>query len=98
MNFPRKIFFKVWPSQPKRAITPESKNMRCALLICLVVHFLYFLVSLGYLGFKPMLADLGYALFVYSTYLTLYRPMIILYMVTLLVGIGLGFWYIYPFD
>lgn len=98
MDLPRKLFFKIWPSQPKRAITAESKSMRRMLLICLLVHILYFLVSLAYLGFKPMLADLGYSLFVYSVYLTLYRPMIMLYMVVLFAGIGLGLWYIYPFD
>lgn len=71
MNRIGKSFFYLYPSTEVKAKTPEALYLRKVLGWLLLLHFVFFVVSLTVIGFLPMLAEIGYAIWCYSCYLTL---------------------------
>jgi hypothetical protein len=90
-----KIFFKLYPTKqrsPKECPNREGHKLRSLFALLTFGHGFFFLLSLAFIGFWPMMEDLIYSCFVYSIYLTLSRVSIIIYMILLLLGIVSGLW------
>jgi hypothetical protein len=65
---------------------------------CIFLHVVFFLVSLTLIGFVPMLAAVFYANWAYACYLTLRQWELIVYMLTLVLGVFFGTVHIFYFD
>jgi hypothetical protein len=59
-------------------------------MLALVLHIVFFAVSLGFIGFEPMMANLYLSIIAYSCYITLKECMICFYLVCLLGSITGG--------
>ena len=98
MECSRRLFFKFYPSEPrKHKGTGEGHTLRRTIAVCLVFHMIFFLLSLAFIGFWPMLSDLLYSCLVYSIYLTLSKWAITFYEITLVGGIIYGILSLFPF-
>ena len=85
-----KAFFKLYPSKPKLAPTPEGQSLRKLFGMAMVLHIVFFVVSLTAMGFLPMLAEIGFSLWAFSCYLTLREWEVVVYLVALLGSIIYG--------
>jgi len=97
MCSPANLFNVFYPPRKRVSYTPEGDRMRCVLLLCLITHICFFLISLTFIGFKPMIADLLYASLVYSVYLTLSVFMTFIYLIALGAGVVVGLLYLTGF-
>ena len=86
----RGIFFYLFPSKPKPTDTEEGAHLRRVLWWCIFFHVIFFMVSLTIIGFLPMLAEIYYVTWLYSTYLTLREWSVIIYLLSLLTGVIYG--------
>ena len=66
-----KVFIWLYPKHTKLAFTKEGEYLRRYVLISLILHLIFFAVSLAFIGFEPMMANLGLAILQYSNYVTL---------------------------
>ena len=83
----RRIFFWFYPSRPKFAHTKEGESMRRSLLLQVVLHLLFFIVGLAYIGFESMITEIIWGLWAYSVYLTLREMQILVYLITMVLGL-----------
>ena len=51
-----KTFFYFFPNKNRKARSEEAYELRKAITLGLAFHIIVFVLSLGYLGFKPMLS------------------------------------------
>eukprot|EP00347_Sterkiella_histriomuscorum_P008650 403344285 len=91
MNIGQRIFFRLYPNQPKYADTEEGDRLRNILKICCIFHIVFFMASLTAIGFYSMIQEILYAAWTYSAYLTLKEYQTVIYIVTLFMGIAYGF-------
>ena len=94
MDLLRKAFYWLFPAIPKKTWNDQGKNMQNIMLLQSVLHFGFFITNLVFVGFYPMLMDLGYMTFAFTNYLNIREYMIIIYILTL----GSGAWYKLQFD
>lgn len=88
MQAVRRLFFWFYPSRPKFTHTEQGRSMRSTMLWMVVMHWIFFLVAFTFIGFKPMICQMAWGLWAYSTYLSLREMQIVLYIATMVMGIG----------
>eukprot|EP00347_Sterkiella_histriomuscorum_P000946 403373921 len=86
-----RAFFYLYPSKVLKANNQEAIQMRRLMLFCLVIHILFFILSLALLGFLSMIEDLFLGLICFSGYLTLFDWTIAFYLVALALTTLLNF-------
>jgi len=67
----RRIFFAMYPTEKRQPKNEFGRALRRTILICVIFHAIYFTISLAFIGFLPMIADLFLGCYAYSVYLTL---------------------------
>ena len=95
MECTRKVFFKFYPSERRTPKNEFGDRLRRTFAILIFGHFIFYMISLAYIGFVPMFENLILGLFCYSTYLTLAKKAVIAYMVILVLAILKGFFDIF---
>ena len=90
MECTRKVFFKFYPSEKRTPKNEFGDKLRRTFAILIFGHFVFYMISLAYIGFTPMFENLILGLFCYSTYLTLAKKAIIVYMILLVLAILKG--------
>ena len=86
MDLVRKAFYWLFPAIPKKVWNKEGENMQKIMFLQTILHFVFFVVNLIFLGFYPMLMDLGYMTLAFTVYLNIREYMIIIYILALLSG------------
>ena len=86
MDLVRKSFYWLFPAIPKKVWNKEGENMQSIMLVQTILHFIFFVVNLVFVGFYPMLMDLGYMIFAFTNYLNIREYMVIIYMLSLVSG------------
>ena len=90
----KRLFKKLYPVNPKKAWTKQGIWLRRMIIVCLISHFVFFVVGLVMIGFEPMAMNIILAVWSYSVYLTLNELSIILYVI-LICGVTInGFYWI----
>ena len=87
----KRVFFYLYPSTVKKAWNPKALTLRTVLAYAIAFHLLFFIASLAFLGFGPMMEDLALAAIAFSSYLTLYDWIVSLYMIALSGSVVFGF-------
>jgi hypothetical protein len=98
MQLVRRLFYRLYPTKPKATDNEEGDRLRFVLGCCVIVHLVFFLVSLTAIGFKSMLFEIALGLWSYSCHLTLREWQCLLYIVGLLIGILHGLFSIFYFS
>ena len=83
----KKIFQHMFPSRIKRAYTVQGQQLRSMAGLCCAMHCLFFVVSLGCIGFIQMLVNMWLAIWTYSIVLTLREWTSVAYFFWLLLAI-----------
>ena len=86
----RKMFVYLYPKYNKWTYTHEGEYLRRWVLVSLILHVIFFAVSLAFIGFEPMIANLWLAILQYSNYITLRECTIVLYEVAILFAVSGG--------
>ena len=86
----RKMFIYLYPKYNKWTYTKEGEYLRRWILISLILHIVFFAVSLAFIGFEPMMANLWLAIMQYSNYVTLRECTIVLYLLMIIVAVSGG--------
>lgn len=55
VDFLSRAFAYLYPSKPQSANNSQADTMRTVMLYCIVLHVLFFMVSLAFIGFLSML-------------------------------------------
>ena len=86
MDLVRKAFYYFFPAIPKKTYNDEGINMRNIMVIQTTIHMILFILNLVFVGFYPMLMELGFMTLAYTTYLTLREWLIVIYLISLVSG------------
>ncbi|CDW88769.1 UNKNOWN [Stylonychia lemnae] len=98
MQFPQRVFFRLYPSQQKETDTLEGDHLRTTVGVLCILHSVFFLVSLTVIGFYSMLMEVAYAVWLYSCYLTLKEWQVVLYIIALFFGFAHGIFNLFQFS
>ena len=91
--FLAKAFNTLYPSKPLQANNPLALKMRSRMAYATFFHAIFFVLSLSFVGFLPMLEDMFLACMAYSGYLTIKDWVIAGYLVFIVLFIIYGiFW------
>ena len=86
MDLVRKAFYFFFPAIPKKVFNREGENMRSIMFIQTTIHLILFILNLVFVGFYPMLMELGYMTLAFTTYLTLREWLLGIYVISLISG------------
>jgi len=94
----KQVFFYLYPTNKNKAWNPKAKTMREVFQWAIGFHLIFFVASLAFLGFGPMVEDLTLAAIAFSSYLTLYDWVISFYMIALSGSLLSGFVMFFKFQ
>ena len=86
----RKLFIYLYPAQNKNTYTKEGDSLRCQILAALVLHTIFAIISLAFIGFEPMIVNMWLMILCYSCYITIRDCTIVLYLICLCLAISGG--------
>ena len=86
MDLVRKAFYWFFPAIPKKTFNVEGKNLQDIMMIQTFLHFALFVLNLIFVGFYPMLMELGFMILSFTVYLNLREYTIVIYILSLIAG------------
>ena len=86
----RKLFVHMYPKKMKRTYTKQGRWLRQVIALCCGLHCVFFIITLAFVGFPPMIINLFLAAWSYSIYLTLREWTTVVYFFLLVLSISAG--------
>ena len=65
----RRLFYYLYPTKRRIPVTVEGKYVSKMMGWLVIFHFVFFLLSLVYIGFEAMLSEILWGCIAYSLYL-----------------------------
>ena len=97
MDFLRRLFYRLYPTNQKYTDTTEGDTLRFRIGVCLFLHIGFFGVSLSLIGFRSMISELLFAMWAYSTFLTLREWQVIMYVIGLFFALVYGIFHLFTY-